>query len=223
MRLIQTHLLVFCRVGAPQPRPYFAQASSLVCGRSGLVDPLDAVRRGRRTQLDRRPNVVKLEVLSIPSDLDDVYDVLDVAGVGHPLRIHCLVGVVARLGDVEGLIYVPALGLLLDVLLDPVADVEEVVVEVLEVTDEVVIKVLAELIEVTDKVSVEVLAEVVPLAKVDKRLRRSGGGGSRHYGHYQGDYPKHQLKASHENITSYTLGGGAIVAELLLPLLLVTL
>jgi hypothetical protein len=148
--------------------------------------------------------------------LDDVYDVLDVAGVGHPLRIHCLVGVVARLGDVEGLIYVPALGLLLDVLLDPVADV-------LEVTDEVVIKVLAELIEVTDKVSVEVLAEVVPLAKVDKRLRRSGGGGSRHYGHYQGDYPKHQLKASHENITSYTLGGGAIVAELLLPLLLVTL
>ena len=95
-----------------------------------MVDPLDAVGRGRGAYRDRRPNVVELEVVSIPSDLDDVYDVLGVAGVGNPLRTHSLIGVVTRAGDLEGLVYVPALGLLLDVLVDPIAEVEEVVVAV---------------------------------------------------------------------------------------------
>ena len=83
------------------------------------------------------------------------------------MRTHSLIGVVTRAGDLEGLVYVPALGFLLDVLVDPVSEVDEVVVEVVEVTDEVFIKVLAELIEVTEEVFIEVLAEVVPVAEAD--------------------------------------------------------
>jgi hypothetical protein len=107
---------------------------------------LDAVSRVRRTQLDRRAAVIELEVVSIPSDLNDACEVLGVAGVGHSLRTHCLVGVVARLRDVEGLVYVPAFGLLLDVLVNTVPKAEEAVVEVVEVTDEISIKVFAELV-----------------------------------------------------------------------------
>ena len=101
----------------PFSNPRLEQASSsLVGGGSGLVDPVDAVGRGRGAQLDRGPDIVKLKVVGIPSDLDDVYGVLGIASVGHSLCANALVRVVARLRDVKGLVYVPALSILLSLL-----------------------------------------------------------------------------------------------------------
>jgi hypothetical protein len=99
--------------------------------------------------------LIQLEVVDLPSDIEDVYRILGVAGVGHSLRAHALVGVGPGAGDVEGLIGVPALGLLVGGLEYLVSEITETVEQVfLVVAEEVPVEVLAELLEVADKVSV---------------------------------------------------------------------
>ncbi len=80
-----------------------------------MLDVLVARRSGRGAQLDRRTHIIELEVVCLRTYLEDPYLVLGVAGVGHPLGTHGLVGVVARARNVEGLIYVSAFGFLLEV------------------------------------------------------------------------------------------------------------
>jgi hypothetical protein len=48
-----------------------AVSSPLVRGGSALVDLIVAVGRGRRTHIDLSPAVLKVKVVSIPSNLDD--------------------------------------------------------------------------------------------------------------------------------------------------------
>src|SRR5215210_6971707 len=96
---------------------------------SGLVDLLVA-RRGRFwAYLDRGVNLIELEVVGVPVDLGEVYDVLGITGVGYSLNACALVGVVALAGDRERLVDVPALGLLLDVLGQLPVEVEALAVE----------------------------------------------------------------------------------------------
>jgi hypothetical protein len=85
---------------------------------SGLADHLVARRRVRRAHLDERTHIIELEVVRVRTELGYADLVLGVAGVGHPLGTHRLVGVVTRLGDVERLDYAAALGLLLEVLVE---------------------------------------------------------------------------------------------------------
>src|SRR4028118_808529 len=101
------------------PRPFEAGVSRLAGGRSGLADLLVARRRVLRTHGDRRTDLVELEVVRLGAVLDQIDLVLGVAGVGHPLNPHALVGVVAGLGDVKRLVDVTAVGLLLGLLGDP--------------------------------------------------------------------------------------------------------
>src|SRR5215210_2886286 len=112
---------------------------------SGLVDLLVA-RRGRlRANLDRGVNLIELEVVCLPIDLGEVYDVLGVTGIGYSLNACALVGVVTRLGDVKRLVYVPALCILLDVLIQLPVEVEVEAVEVVKVViKEEVVKVVIE-------------------------------------------------------------------------------
>src|SRR5215204_2610402 len=90
--------------------------------------------------------VVVVEVAEVTS-VNYVGDVLGVTGVGRTLNPHGLVGVIARLGDVEGLVYVPTLSLLLDVLGDErllhikYVAIEEVAVEEVAV-EEVAVAIL---------------------------------------------------------------------------------
>ena len=86
----------------------------MVSGGSGLVDLLVARSEVARANLDGRAGVLEREVVCLGAVLEDAYLVLGVARVGHSLNTRALVGVVARVRDVERLVYVPALGLLLE-------------------------------------------------------------------------------------------------------------
>src|SRR5918999_3978839 len=119
-------------------------------GGSGLVDLLVAGRCVYGAHVDRATHLIELELGVLPSEVEHVYRVLGVAGVGHTLHAHALVGVIARLGDIKGLPHVPALGLLFDIAKCE-AVVEEILLEVLlEATvkeeAEVLLEVLAELV-----------------------------------------------------------------------------
>jgi hypothetical protein len=91
---------------------------AVVSGRSGLVDLLVADGRVARANLDRRAGVLEGEVVGLGAVLDDTYLILGVTRVGHSLNTRALVGVVARVGDVERLVNVPALGLLRGLLIN---------------------------------------------------------------------------------------------------------
>ena len=79
--------------------------------RNGLVDLLVARRRVARANHDRGAGVLEAEVVGLGAVLEDAYLVLGVARVRHTLQPCALVGVVARVRDVERLGDVPALGL----------------------------------------------------------------------------------------------------------------
>src|SRR5215216_2406266 len=87
-------------------------------GGSSLVDLLVARRRVRGVHLYRRADLLELEVVGLRTVLDDVGQVLGVAGVTDTLNARALVGVVASLGDVERLVEFTALGILLALLGD---------------------------------------------------------------------------------------------------------
>src|SRR5918993_598659 len=91
-------------------RPVSSFASLPTERGGGLVDLLVARRPVRGANLDRRTDVVDLEVFRIRSELTYTDLVLGVSGVGNPLDTHALVGVVARTRNVEGLVHVPTLG-----------------------------------------------------------------------------------------------------------------
>src|SRR5918998_3394843 len=93
------------------------KASSLARSGRGLVDLTRALGRVRGAKVDRGAALVELKV-PLGSVLDDVDQVLGVAGVTDALYAHTLVGVVATTGDRERLIEVGALGLLLGLLAD---------------------------------------------------------------------------------------------------------
>ena len=94
-----------------------------------MIDVLVARRRSRGAHLDRRTHLIELEVVRLRTYLEDPYLVLGVAGVGDPLGTHGLVGVVARARNVEGLIYIPALGFLAAVAEAVAAEEEPMIVE----------------------------------------------------------------------------------------------
>src|SRR5215216_3222440 len=87
-------------------------------GGSGLVDLLVARRRVRGVHLYRRADLLELEVVGLRTVLDDVGQVLGVAGVTDTLDARTLGRVVAGLGDVERLVEFTALGILLALLGD---------------------------------------------------------------------------------------------------------
>src|SRR5919112_6387446 len=119
-------------------------------GGSGLVDLLVAGRCVYGAHVDRATHLIELKLGILPSEVEHVYRVLGVAGVGHPLHAHTLVGVVAAPPDIKGLPHIPALSRLLGGLEEPVSEISETVEEVfLVVAEEVTIEVLAELLEVT--------------------------------------------------------------------------
>src|SRR5215212_1045901 len=163
------------RAGAFTPRPSLASGFvfspaltttlHLPSRGSGLVDLLIARSRVRGANLDRRANLLELQVTAISIEpvetveeeaevikeealtikvvevvlllstkLGDVRHVLGIAGVSHTLHSYALVRVVTRLGDVKGLVYVPALCILLDVLVQVAIEVKAL--EVLEVVIE---------------------------------------------------------------------------------------
>src|SRR5918998_5568056 len=171
---------------------------------SGLVDLLVAGRCVYGAHVDGATHLIELKLGVLPSEVEHVYRVLCVAGVGHPLHAHALVGVIARLGDIKGLPHVPALGLLLDVLVDPVGEEGSLV----EVTDKVSVEVLAELleelVEATVKEEAEVLlevlaelvvlvAEVVVVAVSVSVCGHGGGCGQHHRRHRHHHRQKHHL------------------------------
>src|SRR5918999_3732642 len=128
---------------------------------SGLVDLLIA-RRGRlRAYLNRGVHLIELKVVYLPVELGEVYNVLGVAGVGYSLNACALAGVVARLGDVKGLVYVPALSLLLDVLVQRPIEVEALEVFVV-IKEEAVKVVLDEEAVEEEAVEEELLLAIVP-------------------------------------------------------------
>jgi hypothetical protein len=71
---------------------------------------------GSGAHRDVRPYLLKLKVVRLWASLQEVDHVLWVAGVSYTLHTYALVRVVARLGDVEGLVDVTALGFLLGLL-----------------------------------------------------------------------------------------------------------
>jgi Mn2+/Fe2+ NRAMP family transporter len=81
-----------------------------------LVDLLVARRRDLRAHGDRGAGLIELEVIGFGAVLDNANLVLGVAGVGHSLQAHALIGVVASSGDGERLVHVAAVGILLVVL-----------------------------------------------------------------------------------------------------------
>ena len=102
--------------------------------RGRLVDLLVAGGLLGGAQLDRGTNLLELDV-AVPVEVAEEavvevayevavvynpYGVLGVAGVGHPLRTHGLVGVGTTISDRERLVYLPALGLLLGLLDYPI-------------------------------------------------------------------------------------------------------
>src|SRR4028119_205616 len=115
------------RPSSRQMRPLLSRRRLLVGRRSCLIDLLVARGSGRGAHHDRRTHLIEPDVVRLRTYLEDPYLVLGVAGVGHPLGAHGLVGVVARARNVEGLVYVAALGFLLEVA-EAVATEEEVVV-----------------------------------------------------------------------------------------------
>src|SRR3712207_359067 len=156
-------------------RPIVSSFASLPTERGGgLVDLLVARCPVRGANLDRRTDVVKLEVVRVRSKLGYADLVLGVTGVGYPLDTRGLVGVVARVGHVEVLVYVPALGLLVEVPEDVPAE-KEAVVEAMVPPPVVVVA-------------------VVPVPVVVGHGR--GGESHQHCGHHR-DYPKNRLGAPH--------------------------
>ncbi len=124
-----------------------------------MIDALVARRRSRGAHLDRRTHLIELEVVRLRTYLEDPYLVLGVARVCHTLGAHGLVGVVARARNVEGLVYVPALGLLLELLVDFAPAEEEAVIIVAVIEEEVVV---AEAVVVVAVIEEEaVVAEVI--------------------------------------------------------------
>src|SRR5215211_3460458 len=117
-------------------------------GGSGLVDLLVARRRVRGVHLYRRADLLELEVVGLRTVLDDVGQVLGVAGVTDTLNARALGGVVASLGDVERLVELTALGILLAFLGDRRAAVTTaaVVALVLAVLAVVAVAVVAALV-----------------------------------------------------------------------------
>src|SRR5918993_2999319 len=125
---------------------------------SGLVDRLVARGCVYGAHVDRAAHLIELKLDVLTSEAEHVYRVLGVAGVGHPLHAHALVGVIACLGDIEGLPHVPAFSHLLG-LLRYIPTAEEVF---LLVAEEVPVEVFAELVEeVLVEVTVEEEAEVL--------------------------------------------------------------
>jgi hypothetical protein len=87
-----------------------------VGGGRGLVYCLVAPRRRAGADVDRRARVLEAEVVGLGAVLQNADLVLGVTGVGHTLDVGALVGVVATVGDVKGLVDVAALGLLVEAL-----------------------------------------------------------------------------------------------------------
>src|SRR5918995_6084722 len=185
-----------------QSLPVVVTSSSV--RRSGLVDLLIACRCVYGAHVDRATHLIELKLGVLPSKVEHVYRVLGVAGVGHSLHAHALVGVVAHLGDIKGLPHVPALGLLLGLLGYPVGEEGSLV----EVTDTVSVEVLAELLEelleATVKEEAEVLlevlaelvvlvAEVVVVAVPVSVCGHGGGCGQHHRRHRHHHRQQHHL------------------------------
>src|ERR671910_2268717 len=172
-----------------QSLPVVVTSSSV--RRSGLVDLLVARRCVYGAHVDRATHLIELKLGVLPSEVEHVYRVLGVAGVGYSLHAHALVGVIARLGDVEGLFDVRALGLLLSLLGYPVGEEGSLIEVTDKVSVEVLAKLLEELVEVTVKEEAEVLLEVlaelvvlvaeVVVVAVPVSVCGHGGGGGQHH------------------------------------------
>src|SRR5918995_3275712 len=91
--------------GLPPPK-----ASSLAGSRRGLVALLRALRGRLGADRDRRVDLLELKIATVlGAVLDDVGQVLGVAGVAGTLDANTLIGVVAGAGNLEGLIEVASL------------------------------------------------------------------------------------------------------------------
>jgi hypothetical protein len=94
------------------------QAALLAKRRGSLVDLLVARRCVRGALVDRATDLVELEIIGYGVDRQEVYDILEIAGLGHALNVRALVRVVALTGDRELLVYLAALGFLFGLLAD---------------------------------------------------------------------------------------------------------
>jgi hypothetical protein len=163
-----------------------------VVSASGLVDLLVALGGVGRVHLDGGTGVLEGEVACLGAVLEDAYLVLGVARVGDSLNTRALVGVVARVGDGERLVHVPALGLLLEGLVH-LAAAEEAVELAIEVTIEEAVKAIAVVVVVFPPVVVVPLAVFVvvvvvfPPVVVVPTLASHSGEGQRghHYGYHR--------------------------------------